>query len=69
MAAAGKADGRGAKGIIQEAVTTYRWDANGNIIQIRTPEGYQIFRCVFLRVHFPVFVVDIPYNQHRIFMH
>lgn len=42
-------DGEGAKRTIQEAVTTYKRDANGNIIQIRTPEGYQIFRGYDLR--------------------
>ena len=42
-------DGKKFEKSIQEAVTVYGRDANGNITQIRTPEGYQIFREYDLR--------------------
>ncbi len=42
-------DGEGPGKTVQTAVTAYRRDAGGNITEIRTPEGYQIFREYDLR--------------------
>lgn len=42
-------DGEGDRKTVQAAVTAYRRDANGNITEIRTPEGYRILREYDLR--------------------